>query len=475
MKRQLQFTFGKIVLFALASTVFTYAVVVVVYMNLQYKTVSPSNYYGQQIQEIENYIAQHSISLLNPAAQSELEQFLPEHIKYQVLDEQGKVLYGTIEETPNQNHKQLYIQLNTFELHQENYVKTIPLFNKESGAIAGGIVMSYQLRLSSISSPSSFWVWLLFTFALLSPFFYIIMFTLIFSRQFSKRINYPLKLLKNASEKIKNKDLDFDINYQATNELGDLCIAFSEMKEELGRSLTTQWKLEQERIEMIESLAHDLKTPISVLASYSEALLRSPTDKDEKMVRYLSVIQENVNKSALLVRQMQDSTDLERTEVPLLLVPIKIASFMKRKTEDYELYAKQKGVRLLLHIEGNTNTTSYIDEEKLERVLNNLISNSFQHTPNGGKIVIWVKIEQGKISYRIVDSGSGFSRIDLDYAFNRFYRGDPARTAKEGHSGLGLTIAKQLVEKLGGSIHISNTADGGACVEFNHVVKDIKY
>lgn len=123
--------------------------------------------------------------------------------------------------------------------------------------------------------------------AMFSPFLYVIGFTIWLSKQFVKNINQPLHLLIDASKKIKEKDLDFEIDYYSDNELGKLCSAFSEMKDELKNSLSAQWKMEQERVEMVEALAHDLKSPLSIVLGYTDALIGNNTDDNENFIGIL--------------------------------------------------------------------------------------------------------------------------------------------------------------------------------------------
>ncbi|HFL2601704.1 TPA: ATP-binding protein [Clostridioides difficile] len=306
--------------------------------------------------------------------------------------------------------------------------------------------------------------------ALFSPFLYIVGFTRWLSKRFVKNINQPLHLLIDASKKIKEKDLDFEIDYYSDNELGKLCSAFSEMKDELKGSLSAQWKMEQERVEMVEALAHDLKSPLSIILGYTDALIGNNTDDNEKLHRYLTVIRENTEKSAALVQKMQYTSDLEKSNIQLNLVPINLPEFLRQKVQDYELQAHQKEVELILKMQGNIQSPIQIDVDRLTRIFDNIISNSLQYTPSGGNISITVKDEKNCISYEICDSGRGFSSKDLKKALDKFYRGDEARQTKGGHSGLGLYIVKQLVEQLGGSVKIENSKSGGACVKFWHSI-----
>lgn len=138
---------------------------------------------------------------------------------------------------------------------------------------------------------------------LLSPFFYIILFTWLFAKRFAGHIGKLVNMLIEAAGKIKEKDLDFRLDYAADNELGRLCEAFDEMKNALKESLTTQWRAEQERQEMVAALAHDLQTPLSAILGYAEALLEGKEDR-QKGEKYLQVIKENANKGAKLIREM---------------------------------------------------------------------------------------------------------------------------------------------------------------------------
>lgn len=348
------------------------------------------------------------------------------------------------------------------------YIHTVPI-KGDNGKIEGAVILFYQVKITFANSRGRF-VFAVIIMALFSPFIYIVGFTRWLSKRFVKNINQPLHLLIDASKKIKEKDLDFEIDYYSDNELGKLCSAFSEMKDELKGSLSAQWKMEQERVEMVEALAHDLKSPLSIILGYTDALIGNNTDDNEKLHRYLTVIRENTEKSAALVQKMQYTSDLEKSNIQLNLVPINLPEFLRQKVQDYELQAHQKEVELILKMKGNIQSPIQIDVDRLTRIFDNIISNSLQYTPSGGNISITVKDEKNCISYEICDSGRGFSSKDLKKALDKFYRGDEARQTKGGHSGLGLYIVKQLVEQLGGSVKIENSKSGGACVKFWHSI-----
>ena len=350
------------------------------------------------------------------------------------------------------------------------YIYTVPIID-EIGEAQGAILLFYQIKVTFANNTGRLIFFIMILIALLSPFLYIVSFTLIFSRILAKKVNRPLQLLTDAAKKIKEKNLDFEIKYHSENELGSLCTAFSEMKDELRKSLSVQWEMEQERVEMIESLAHDLKSPLSIIMGYTDSLIDSNRNDNGKLYRYLSVIKKNAEKSTALVQQMQYTTDLEKSNVQLNLESVNLYEFLNQKVHDYELEASKKHIEFLLKIESDVPINVEIDKERIMRILDNIISNSLQYTPNNGTISITVTAEKNMIFYKICDSGCGFSSKDLKKAFDKFYRGDEARQTKGGHSGLGLYIVKKLLGQINGSIQIENTELGGACVIFSHGIR----
>ncbi|WP_330382262.1 HAMP domain-containing histidine kinase [Clostridioides difficile] len=439
------------------------------YIHSLNKDIYPPNYYERQVPRIEKYINEKNITLLSQSNEEGLKRTIRgDDMPYQVVDNNGNILYGTNPKKLFKTKEELFNNFINKTVRKGGYIHTVPI-KGDNGKIEGAVILFYQVKITFANSRGRF-VFAVIIMALFSPFIYIVGFTRWLSKRFVKNINQPLHLLIDASKKIKEKDLDFEIDYYSDNELGKLCSAFSEMKDELKGSLSAQRKMEQERVEMVEALAHDLKSPLSIILGYTDALIGNNTDDNEKLHRYLTVIRENTEKSAALVQKMQYTSDLEKSNIQLNLVPINLPEFLRQKVQDYELQAHQKEVELILKMKGNIQSPIQIDVDRLTRIFDNIISNSLQYTPSGGNISITVKDEKNCISYEICDSGRGFSSKDLKKALDKFYRGDEARQTKGGHSGLGLYIVKQLVEQLGGSVKIENSKSGGACVKFWHSI-----
>ncbi|HBF4559866.1 HAMP domain-containing histidine kinase [Clostridioides difficile] len=466
---QFRHTFIFIIIASIVATVITYVFAIYLYIYSLNKDIYPPNYYERQVPRIEKYINEKNIALLSQSNEEGLKRTIRgDDMLYQVVDNNGNILYGTNPKKLFKTKEELFNNFINKTVRKGGYIHTVPI-KGDNGKIEGAVILFYQVKITFANIRGRF-VFAVIIMALFSPFLYIVGFTRWLSKRFVKNINQPLHLLIDASKKIKEKDLDFEIDYYSDNELGKLCSAFSEMKDELKGSLSAQWKMEQERVEMVEALAHDLKSPLSIILGYTDALIGNNTDDNEKLHRYLTVIRENTEKSATLVQKMQYTSDLEKSNIQLNLVPINLPEFLRQKVQDYELQAHQKEVELILKMQGNIQSPIQIDVDRLTRIFDNIISNSLQYTPSGGNISITVKDEKNCISYEICDSGRGFSSKDLKKALDKFYRGDEARQTKGGHSGLGLYIVKQLVEQLGGSVKIENSKSGGACVKFWHSI-----
>ncbi|MBS6428068.1 MAG: HAMP domain-containing histidine kinase [Clostridioides difficile] len=467
---QFRHTFIFIIIASIVATVITYVFALYLYIHSLNKDIYPPNYYERQVPRIEKYINEKNIALLSQSNEEGLKRTIRgDDMLYQVVDNNGNILYGTNPKKLFKTKEELFNNFINKTVRKGGYIHTVPI-KGDNGKIEGAVILFYQVKITFANIRGRF-VFAVIIMALFSPFLYIVGFTRWLSKRFVKNINQPLHLLIDASKKIKEKDLDFEIDYYSDNELGKLCSAFSEMKDELKGSLSAQWKMEQERVEMVEALAHDLKSPLSIILGYTDALIGNNTDDNEKLHRYLTVIRENTEKSAALVQKMQYTSDLEKSNIQLNLVPINLPEFLRQKVQDYELQAHQKEVELILKMQGNIQSPIQIDVDRLTRIFDNIISNSLQYTPSGGNISITVKDEKNCISYEICDSGRGFSSKDLKKALDKFYRGDEARQTKGGHSGLGLYIVKQLVEQLGGSVKIENSKSGGACVKFWHSIE----
>lgn len=468
LKSQFAAAFGLILIASIMATMATYFAGYLIFLNLEYKKIYPANHYEKIMPVVEEELRKKGTGVLNPEAAEELEEIIPaEGIAYQVMDASGNKIYGTDNRRIITNKEAFYRKINTSTGADGKFTRLIPVID-ESGKLAGGVALTYAIAPYFPNSADRVWIKPLFIAILFSPFLYITIFTLLFSKKMAGNIVKPVNLLIDAARKVKEKNLDFHIDYDAENELGKLCEAFNDMKNELKTSLLSQWRIEQERREMVAALAHDLKTPLTAIMVCAESLLEGNFGR-EKTETYLHVIRENANKSTERVKDMLYAAELEFSGAVPEAAPVDLESFFRRKKEDYELLAERKKIRIEAGVRDQRRDRKEcpLDEAKLERILDNIVSNSIRHTPEHGKIAIRADVARDHIRFTVCDSGPGFSRKDLSRLFDKFYRGDEARSSKDGHAGLGLYIAKKLIELHGGKVEAHNAQGGGACIKFD--------
>lgn len=469
LKSQFIITFIFVIISSIIATIATYCVGYIIYTQIEHRKIYPANYYEKKIPDIEAYIRKKGVAVLDEKEKQAIENVIPtQGITYQVMNENGNMIYGTDKEKIVNSKEDLYNKINKTISTNGRYIRFIPVFDAQ-GRIRGVVSLSYMLRLHYASTSDKIFLTPLLVIVILSPFIYIVIFTLLFSKKTSDNIGKPVNMLIDASKKVKEKNLDFNIDYYADNELGRLCQSFNEMKYELKESLVSQWKGEQERHEMVQALAHDLKTPFSTILGYVDSLLGENHADIQKTREYLRVIKANAHKGSQLIREMLYAAELEASSIKLNITQVDIYSFLLKKKEGYEMITKNKKIKYRVDIayKNDTKIIFSMDVVKLERILDNIVFNSIRYTPEGGTIEINANITNDKVQFKICDSGKGFSNKDLFNVFNKFYRGDESRSSKNGHAGLGLYIAKKLVEIHGGDISAFNGKTKGACVQFS--------
>jgi signal transduction histidine kinase len=472
LKSQIRLTIVLIIVTSLLATAVTYAAGIALFGVLLNRKIHPANHYEARLPDIEAWIREEGAALLDPDARKRLERVIPlEGIDYQVFDAAGNRLYGSVDTAYIGEPGELIRRLNTTFQSKGKFVRAVPVQEGEAG-LSGAVLLAYELKVTPADDGGRFWIAALAVGLAAAPFFWFVLALLFFTRRFAARVNRPLAMLMEAAGRIRERDLDFELHYRADNELGRLIAAFSEMKDELRRSLAAQWRMEEERRNMTGALAHDLKTPLSLILGYAEALLDDPgAELTAKQTRYLNIIRENAEKSTSLVRRMQYIAELESAGYQPRPVEVRVGPFLAKKLSHYELEAQRRSVRIEADIRGDAESPVRFDAEMAERMLDNVMTNSLEHTPPGGRIRIAVDILPDRIAYEICNTGPPFGKRDLERMFDRFYRGGEARSSKGGHAGLGLYIVRQLATKMGGAVRAYNSASGEACVAFHHALE----
>ena len=265
----------------------------------------------------------------------------------------------------------------------------------------------------------------------------------------------PIRQLRSAATAIAGGDLSQRVDVTTGDEIGDLATAFNRMTAKLERQQAL-------RRNLVADIAHELRTPLSVVRGSMEAMLDGVHPLDEA---HLSPVYEE----ALLLQRLVDDLRLlslaDAGQLALERRRIEMSELVQSVVNAAEVAARSSKVRLESQVPAGLPPVVG-DEQRLRQVLNNLINNALRHTPAGGHVEISARTTEGGIEVAVGDSGPGIDPRDLPNIFERFYRGDRSRTRRSGGTGLGLSIARKLIEAHGGRIGVENVQGGGACFFF---------
>lgn len=301
-----------------------------------------------------------------------------------------------------------------------------------------------------------------------APFVFILLFTILFARRIGKRLVPPIVQLINGAGRIQRNELDFTLSVTGgSKELVQLTEAFEEMRSSLHQSLSAQWRMEQERRDMVAAIAHDLRTPLTIIQGHVDNLLENKAKQAERLDSYLLTIRKNTDRAVRLLDDMGIVSEIDQPDFSLSVRPLDVVVFCREKAEEYRTICSAKSLHFQAEIQVADGCDGWFraDGLRLEQMLDNVIGNSIRLTPEGGKIEWRVEILPESVVLEVSDTGPGFAEADLLHMFEKFYQGDASRSIHKGHAGLGLYIVKTLAEKHGGSVSAGNRPGEGAYVQ----------
>ncbi|MEZ4712834.1 MAG: ATP-binding protein [Caldilineaceae bacterium] len=266
----------------------------------------------------------------------------------------------------------------------------------------------------------------------------------------ARAISKPVRELTLATQAVAQGQLGHQVTIHSNDEIGQLAASFNQMSSDLARAT-------QLRRQMTADIAHDLRTPLSVILGYTEALHDGKLSGDDEIYETLHNEAKHLNH---LIDDLRLLSLADAKELPLNLVEIEPADVLQRAAAAHQIRAQQAGVTLEVDAATDLPTIT-ADPERLTQVLGNLINNAIRYTAAGGVICLLAETQAKTVLLRVQDNGVGIDPADLPYIFDRFYRGDRARQ-NSGESGLGLAIAKSIVEAQGGTISVESTPGVGS-------------
>ena len=269
----------------------------------------------------------------------------------------------------------------------------------------------------------------------------------------ARSLTRPLDDLAQAADRISSGQLEQQVAVSSTDELGRLAQSFNHMSQEVARA-------NRLRRQMTSDIAHDLRTPLTIISGYIESIRDGVL---EPTPQRLGVIASEIDHLLQLVSDLRTLAQTDAGELALSRQPCLPADLLERTAASYQDQAGRKGIHLLVNAPLDLPPVS-VDITRMTQVLGNLAANALRFTPSGGEIRLTARLQGEAVLLAVQDTGQGIAPEDLPNIFSRLYRGDKSRSGGEGESGLGLAIARALVEAHGGKIRAESQLGEGTTI-----------
>ena len=273
-----------------------------------------------------------------------------------------------------------------------------------------------------------------------------------------RRVTTPLANVMAASDAVATGDLSVRVPERGSDAFARLAHSFNQMVTELARN-------DEQRRNLTADVAHELRTPLHIIQGNLEGILDGVY---EATPEHINATLDETRHLARLVDDLRTLSLAESGQLPLVRVPVAVQDLLSDVVVSFGAQAEMKGIALrMTNYELRTSSPTEglqieADAGRLNQVLSNLVMNALRHTPAGGQITLSAEQQGEFIHIRVADTGEGIAPADLPFLFDRFWRGDRARTHTEGiGSGLGLAIARQLVQAHGGKISVESAVGRG--------------
>ena len=309
----------------------------------------------------------------------------------------------------------------------------------------------------------------------------------------------PIELLRLATAQIGLGNLEDPVPVTSQDEIGQLRKDLEQMRIHLKEIVNKGIQSEDNTREIMSSITHDLKTPITAIKGYTEGILDGVADTPDKQKKYLQTIYAKANDMTYLIDELSVYSKVEQNSLPYNFISVNLENYFTDCIDEFSLDLESQNFHLDYINDTDKNTQIIADPEQLKRVINNLISNAVKYSKNeNGHITIHIKdvpVQNSKqplyrqinedgtdkfptirpeyIQIQIEDNGLGIAKKDLPHIFDRFFRADASRNSSKRGSGLGLAIVKMIISDHGGKVWVDSTEGIGSCFYFT-LRKDTK-
>ncbi len=265
----------------------------------------------------------------------------------------------------------------------------------------------------------------------------------------SRGIIAPVQSMKNASQRIAEGHYDERVSLNGTDELSQLAASFNQMASQLEQ-------VEEMRRRLIGDVAHELRTPLTAIKGSAEGLMDGVLPAIAETYQQIHNEAERLNH---LVSDLQELSRVESKAIQLDIQPVDVTRLLETAVKRMQFQFDEKRVTLDRQLPHDP-ILVLADEDRALQVLTNLLGNALQYTPENGTVIVSIAREKAFVKFSIRDTGIGIPAEHLPHIFDRFYRVEKSRSRARGGSGIGLTIAKHLVEAQGGKIWAKSAGEG---------------
>ena len=273
--------------------------------------------------------------------------------------------------------------------------------------------------------------------------------------------------LQEATKKIRDGNLDFTLEVEDDDEIGQLCQNFEEMRIRLKESTEEKVQYDKESKELISNISHDLKTPITAIKGYVEGIMDGVASSPEKLDKYIRTIYHKANDMDRLIDELTFYSKIDTNKIPYTFSRINVANYFRDCIDEVGLELEARGVELGYFNYVDEDVYVIADAEQMKRVINNIIGNSLKYMDKKKGIINIRILDVGDfVQVEIEDNGKGIGPRELPYIFDRFYRTDSSRNSAKGGSGIGLSIVKKIMEDHGGKVWATSRLGIGTIMYF---------
>lgn len=278
-------------------------------------------------------------------------------------------------------------------------------------------------------------------------------------------ISNAARRMAHAARDLAQGNLAARAQVEGQDELAGLAHDFNRMAERLASAMAEREKMEEARRDLIAAVSHDLRTPLASIRAMVEALADDMVHDEGVVRRYLATIRSQTASLSALIDDLFELAQIDAGVLKLHMERASLSDLISDTLESMQAQAAGKGVRLAGMVDPSVDPV-LMAPEKVQRVLYNLVQNAIRHTPADGTIQLEARLSEGTAQVDVVDSGEGIPPADLPHIFERFYRAEKSRSRDYGGAGLGLAIARSIVEAHGGRMWVESQVGQGTRFSF---------